>query len=124
VYDFYQKGALPCWIGLNTKQNYWRLSRIRQAGARFLKGYLTLTNAHSKDSLLGEKVRQLISLAVAVTTRCDGCISIHTDAALKAGAIKEEIAETLGVAMAMNAGAAFVYSMRTMDAVHAYTTPK
>jgi AhpD family alkylhydroperoxidase len=85
---------------------------------------LTLTNAHSKDSLLGEKVRQLISLAVAVTSRCDGCISIHTDAALKAGAIKEEIAETLGVAMAMNAGAAFVYSMRTMDAVHAYTTPK
>ena len=89
-----------------------------------LRGYQTLSNAHSKDSLLGEKVRQLISLAVAVTTRCDGCITIHTDAALKAGATKEEIAETLGVAMAMNAGAAFVYSLRTMDAVKAYAELK
>ncbi len=89
-----------------------------------LKGYLTLTNAHSKDSLLGEKTRQLISLAVAVTTRCDGCIVIHTDAALKAGATKEEIAETLGVATAMNAGAAFVYSMRAMDAAATISTPK
>ncbi len=89
-----------------------------------LKGYLTLSNAHSKDSLLGEKTRQLISLAVAVTTRCDGCIVIHTEAALKAGATREEIAEALGVAMAMNAGAAFVYSLRTMDAANALTAPK
>ena len=89
-----------------------------------VKGYLTLSNAHAKDSLLGEKTRQLISLAVAVTTRCDGCIVIHTEAALKAGATREEIAETLGVAMAMNAGAAFVYSMRTMDAANALTAAK
>lgn len=51
---------------------------------------------------LGEKARQLISIAVAVTTRCDSCITIHTDLALKAGATKQEIAEALGVAMAMN----------------------
>jgi len=84
-----------------------------------LRGYQTLTSANSKNSLLGEKVRQLISLAVAVTTRCDGCITFHTEAALKAGASKQEIAESLGVAMAMNAGAAFVYSLRAMDAVAA-----
>lgn len=89
-----------------------------------LKGYLTLSNAHNKDSQLGEKVRQLISLAVAVTTRCDGCIVIHTDQALKAGATREEIAEALGVAMAMNAGATFVYSLRTMDAANALTAAK
>jgi AhpD family alkylhydroperoxidase len=89
-----------------------------------VKGYLTLSNANAKDTHLGEKTRQLISLAVAVTTRCDGCITIHTDAALKAGATREEIAEALGVAMAMNTGAAFVYSLRTMDAVAAYSAPK
>jgi AhpD family alkylhydroperoxidase len=81
-----------------------------------LKGYQTLSAANAKNSLLGEKTRQLISLAVAVTTRCDGCITFHTDAALKAGASKEEIAEALGVAMAMNAGAALIYSLRVMDA--------
>jgi AhpD family alkylhydroperoxidase len=82
-----------------------------------LKGYQTLSNANAHNSLLGEKVRQLISIAVAVTTRCDGCITFHTDAALKAGATKEEIAEALGVAMAMNAGAALIYSLRALDSV-------
>ncbi len=89
-----------------------------------LKGYQTLSAANSKDSHLGEKTRQLISLAVAVTTHCDGCIVFHTDAALKAGATREEISEALGVAMAMNAGAAFVYSLRVMDAAAALSAPK
>jgi AhpD family alkylhydroperoxidase len=86
-----------------------------------VRGYQTLSNANAKTSKLDEKTRQLISLAVAVTTRCDGCIVVHSDAALKAGATKEEIAEALGVAVAMNAGAALVYSTRVLDAVAAKT---
>jgi alkylhydroperoxidase/carboxymuconolactone decarboxylase family protein YurZ len=38
-------------------------------------------------------------------------------AARKLGASAEEIAEALGVAIAVNAGAALVYSARAMDAV-------
>ena len=94
-----------------------------KASPESLKGYQTLSAANSKRSLLGEKVRQLISLAVAVTTRCDGCITIHTDAALKAGATKQEIAEALGVAMAMNAGATLVYSLRALDSVEEHLKP-
>jgi len=89
-----------------------------------LKGYQTLSNANQEHSHLGEKTRQLISLAVAVTTRCDGCITFHADAAVKAGASKEEIAEALGVAMAMNAGAALIYSLRAMDAATAHSGGK
>jgi alkylhydroperoxidase/carboxymuconolactone decarboxylase family protein YurZ len=44
---------------------------------------------------------------------------VHTDAALKAGATREEIAEALGVAVSMNAGAALIYSTRVLDAVNA-----
>jgi AhpD family alkylhydroperoxidase len=63
----------------------------------------------------------LIALAVAVTLRCDGCITTHTSAAIKNGATKEEIVESLGVAMSVNAGAALVYSARVIDAYHAKT---
>jgi hypothetical protein len=42
-----------------------------------------------------------------------------TDAAAKHGATREEIAEALGVAIAVNAGAALVYSARVMDAYSA-----
>jgi len=61
-------------------------------------------------------VRELISLAVAVTARCDGCIVTHVDAAVRHGASREELVEALGVAISVNAGAALVYSARTMDA--------
>jgi AhpD family alkylhydroperoxidase len=82
---------------------------------------MMLGAANASTSKLGEKTRQLISLAVAVTTHCDGCIVFHSDAALKAGASKEEIAEALGVAVSMNAGAALVDSARVLDAVAAKT---
>jgi AhpD family alkylhydroperoxidase len=82
-------------------------------------GYQTLSAAKSKTGKLDEKTRQLISLAVAVTTRCDGCIVVHTDVSLKAGTTREEIAEALGVAVSMNAGAALIYSTRVLDAVNA-----
>jgi alkylhydroperoxidase/carboxymuconolactone decarboxylase family protein YurZ len=43
---------------------------------------------------------------------------VHTNAAVKQGATREETAEVLGVAIAVNAGAALVYSARVM---HAYS---
>ena len=92
------------------------IGKIAQLSPDTVRGYRTLGEAGQKTTHLGEKTRQLIALAVAVTTRCDGCITVHTDAAIKAGASKEEIAEALGVAIALNAGAALVYSARVMDA--------
>lgn len=68
--------------------------------------------------VLDQKTQELISLAVAVTTRCDGCISIHSQAALKAGASREEIAAALAVAVSLNAGAAVVYSSHVMEAIN------
>ncbi|MFA5899647.1 MAG: carboxymuconolactone decarboxylase family protein [Hyphomicrobium sp.] len=81
--------------------------------------YKMASGAGAKTAELDEKTRQLISLAVAVTTRCDGCIAFHAQAAVKAGATPEQISEALGVAVAMNAGAALVYSARALDAVKA-----
>lgn len=84
-----------------------------------VKGYVQISQANAATGTLDAKMRELVSLAVAVSLRCDGCITVHTAAAHKAGATKEEIAEVLGVAIAVNAGAALVYSTRTFDAFDA-----
>jgi AhpD family alkylhydroperoxidase len=84
-----------------------------------VKGYTTLSGAGQKAGHLDEKARELIALAVAITLRCDGCITVHTAAARKRGETKEEIAEVLGVAVSVNAGAAVVYSTRALDAFDA-----
>jgi AhpD family alkylhydroperoxidase len=84
-----------------------------------VKGYVQLGQANSKTGRLDGRTRELIALAVAVSLRCDGCITVHTAEARKHGATKEEIAEALGVAISVNAGAALVYSTRTLDAFDA-----
>jgi len=97
-----------------------RIGELGKLSPDTLKGYLTLSGAGAQTNHLDGKTRELIALAVAVTTRCDGYITTHVDAALKQGASREEIAEALGVAVALNAGAAMVYSARVLDAVAAH----
>lgn len=82
-----------------------------------LRGAGTLMTAGNRSGHLDERTRELIALACAVTTRCDGCIAIHAEAAVKAGVSDEEIAEALGVAVSMNAGAAMVYSGHVTEAL-------
>jgi len=99
------------------KELLGRIGEIGKLSPDTLAGYQTLSGAGQKTGHLDAKTHELIALAIAVTTRCDGCITVHTGEALKHGATREEIAEALGVAIALNAGAALVYSARVMDAV-------
>ncbi|MGZ3840125.1 MAG: carboxymuconolactone decarboxylase family protein [Flavisolibacter sp.] len=97
-------------------------AQIGRTNHEILKGYRCLSEAGSTTNLLGPKVRELIALAVAVTRQCDGCIVTHTDAAIKHGATKEEIVEAMSVAIAVNAGAALIFSSRVIDAFNARTS--
>jgi alkylhydroperoxidase family enzyme len=56
------------------------VQQVGQLSPDTVKGYIELSSAENKKNLLGPKVRELISLAVAVTLRCDGCITVHTEA--------------------------------------------
>jgi AhpD family alkylhydroperoxidase len=65
------------------------VKEIGQLSPDTIKGYMALSGAGHTTDLLGAKIRELIALAVAVN---DGCITVHTEAAIKHGATKEEIA--------------------------------
>lgn len=94
-------------------------ARVMQLGSlspETIKGVMALGGAGAKTNHLAAKTRELISLAVAVTTRCDGCIAFHVAEAKKLGVTVEEVSEALGVAINMNAGAALVYSTHVLDA--------
>ncbi|MFT4067472.1 carboxymuconolactone decarboxylase family protein [Paraburkholderia sp.] len=108
------------WIDYR-KELFGRIGEMSKLAPDSVKAYQAMSGAGLKTSLLGAKTRELIALAVAVSLRCDGCITVHTAEALRHGATREEIAEALGVAMAINAGATLVYSARTMDAVAAHS---
>jgi AhpD family alkylhydroperoxidase len=99
------------------------LKEMSAANPGVFKAYAAMHQANAASTHLDARTRELIALAVSVTLRCDGCINAHTDAAIKAGASKEDIVDALGVAMMVNAGATMVYSARTIDAYGAKTAP-
>jgi len=65
---------------------------------------------------LPAKIKELIALAIAVTTECDGCIAFHARGAARCGATAQEVAEALGVAILMNGGPGTVWGPRAYAA--------
>lgn len=71
------------------------------------KAFMNLKHtAERKDGVIPVKYRELMSIAVALTTQCAYCIESHVQNAKKAGATKEEIAETVFITSAIRAGGA------------------
>ena len=63
------------------------------------------------DGAIPPKYRELIALAVALTTQCAYCLDVHTGRALEAGATREELAEVAFIAAALRAGAALGHGL-------------
>jgi AhpD family alkylhydroperoxidase len=101
-----------------------KIADIGRLSPETVKNYRGLSAAGSESGHLGQKTRELIALACAVTARCDGCIAVHAEAATRHGASREELAEALSVAVAIGAGAALVYSARTLEAFDANSAPE
>lgn len=69
------------------------------------KAFIAFNHATERgDGKIPRKYRELISLAVAMTTQCAYCLDVHSRAAAQAGATREELAETALVAAAVRAG--------------------
>ena len=92
------------------------VKEISKANPDIVRAYAGLNAANAKSTHIDGKTRELIALAVAITLRCDGCINAYRLRHQGRGATKEEIVDALGVAVMVNAGAAMVYSARTIDA--------
>lgn len=82
---------------------------------KMLNAYAALGEAAAAEAL-DLKTRELIALAVAITTRCESCISVHAEAAMKAGATESEVAGALATAISLNAGAAYTFALRALEA--------
>jgi len=86
-----------------------------------MKAFAALSEAASSPGALDEKTKELIALAIAVIAKCDECIAIHVEEALKSGATRQEIIEALGVAVLMGGGPAVMYATHALTAVSEFT---
>ena len=93
------------------------LKKLRSDIPDTMKGFSALAQAATRDGALDKKTKELIALALGVAAHCDGCIGFHTEALVKLGASREEIEETLGMAVYMGGGPSLMYAA---DAIAAY----
>ncbi len=89
---------------------------LRRAIPEVYDGYRQMHTAAYAAGALDEKTKELIALAIAVSKECDGCIASHARGAARTGATEAEVAEALGVTIAMNGGPATVYGPRAFAA--------
>ena len=80
-------------------------------------GFARLHRKAVEDGALSGKVKELMALAIGVAIGCDGCIAYHVHDAVKAGANRAELLETLGVALFMGGGPASIYAAHALDAI-------
>ena len=105
-----------------TKSISGNLKTLRKDITDTMTGFSAMAQAATKDGVLDKKTKELIALAIGVSTRCDGCIGFHSEALVKLGATREEVEETLGMAIYMGGGPSLMYAADAMMAFEQFTT--
>ena len=107
------------------EKNYIEITRDISANLKTLRkdipdtmaGFSAMAQAASRDGALDKKTKELIALALGVAAHCDGCIGFHAEALIRLGASRQEVEETLGMAVYMGGGPSLMYAA---DAIGAY----
>ncbi len=79
-------------------------------------------SATSTTDTLDEKTKELIAMALGVAARCDGCLAYHAKSLVRLGATRQELAETLGMAIYMGGGPSLMYAADALRAYDEFTT--
>lgn len=98
------------------------LAKLRKEIPDVMNGFSSLAQAATKDGVLDKKTKEFIALALGVASRCDGCIGFHVQTLIKLGASREELLETLGMAIYMGGGPSLMYAADALRAFEEFTT--
>ena len=92
------------------------IARLRAGVPGTMKAFSGLAREALAPGQLDVKTKELIAIAIAIATRCDGCIGFHAKAAIRAGASREEVLETISMAIYMGAGPSMIYAAEALRA--------
>lgn len=90
--------------------NLKKLKTVKELVPETMAAFTAFDAAAMKDGAIPAKYKELIAIAVAMTTQCPYCIEIHGKKAKQAGCSEAEIAEACLVAAALRAGAAVTHA--------------
>ena len=92
------------------KENLARLKKMDNLAPQVMKAFWAFDKAAVAEGAIPVKYKELIAVAVALSTQCPYCIEIHSSNARKAGATEAELVEAAMVAESLRAGAAVTHA--------------
>jgi AhpD family alkylhydroperoxidase len=96
-------------------KNLAKLKRIGELAPEAFKAFVAFDEAVMKGGVIPLKYKELMAVAVALTTQCPYCIEIHAGKAKRAGATEQELAETTLIAAALRAGGAMTHGTHALE---------
>lgn len=104
-----------------TKDISTQLAKMRKEMPEVMAGFSALAQAATKDGALDKKTKELIAMALAVANHCPGCIGFHSQALVKLHTSREELLETLGMAVYMGGGPSLMYAAEALEAFEEFS---
>jgi len=95
-------------------KNLAKFAKLGELAPDAFKAFVAFDAAAMRDGAIPVKYKELMAVAVALTTQCPYCIEIHARRAREAGATEQELAETTLVTAALRAGAAMTHGTHTL----------
>ena len=95
---------------------------LRKAAPETMQSFYALAKAAGSTGAVDAKTKELLALAIGVAVRCDDCIAFHVKAAVKQGATRDEVMETMGMALYMGAGPSLMYAAQAVEAFDQFSS--
>src|SRR5262245_6083736 len=95
--------------------NLKKLKKLGELAPAAFNSFVKFDEAALKEGVIPLKYKELMAVAVALTTQCPYCIELHANKAKKAGATEQELAEVTLVAAALRAGGAITHGTHTLE---------
>ena len=99
------------------------LSPFRKEAAAPMAGFDAMAKAAMADGVLSALQKELIATAIAVSTRCEGCVGYHVRGLVKLGATREQVDEMLAVAVYMGGGPSLMHAAEVLRAFEEFSQP-
>ena len=92
------------------------VGQVRGGAPEAMKGFSALAKGATAAGALDAKTKELIALALGIAARCDGCLAFHAKAVVELGGTRDEVMETLAMAVYMGGGPSLMYSALALEA--------
>ncbi|MCM3870673.1 MAG: carboxymuconolactone decarboxylase family protein [Pyrinomonadaceae bacterium] len=98
-----------------SKDNLSKLPRMGELAPEAMTTFRAYDKAALAGGAIPKKYKELMAIAVALTTQCPYCIEVHRKEAIKAGVTEQELAETVHVTAALRAGGAITHGTHLFE---------